>query len=471
LIHLTSDGVIEGKGDGFIYDIDPLFGVTVSDETGEYGSYMTPLGELGLVQDGHTVAGTSSNGEFFAKSYEVRDSLTGAIKAHLTNAGNLELPNGAQITIGGVPIGGGIGDQIEFEDGANSSLLDAEGLFVENGTVSQSIMTGTGIAVGNNANTSYVDLQSHGTWEAKQNGVIVSSLQLNGEIHAKSFEVRDSLTGAIKAHLTNSGGLTATGTISGQYVSGTTSVYSQSVNGGTTLFSDLSPGSLRSQTLLNNVQQSGWTFFNNGTMTQWVDPPGASPPILNMSTTSDGYWQFGMPVFFGNPANFNYLSGGDLTQGLMVSGNLTVGGKVNAVGTFDPIICELFPAHPDFEFVPGTVVVADRNSDYVMPCKEGSQTGVIGVVTPGEKVDDRGHIMVTILGYAAAFRQDGTRLEMRVKADAKYGAIRRGDLLTTSATSGHAMLAAEPKLGTIVGKALESLDSGTGEIKVMVTLQ
>jgi hypothetical protein len=419
------------------------------------------------------IAALDSTGEIIAKSFQVRDSLTGVLKAHLDNDGNLALPSGAQVTIGGVPIGsgGGIGDEIYFEDGTQSASLSADGLGVTNGTVSNSTISGTNVAVANDANSSYMDLQYDGTWEAKQNGVIVAGLQPNGEIHAKSFEVRDSLTGAIKAHLTNSGGLTATGTITGQYVTGSTSVFSQNINGSTTLFSDLSPGSIRSQTLLSNVQQAGWTLFNNGTMTQWVDPPGPTPPMLNMQTTNDGYWQFGMPVFFGNPANFNYLSGGSIAQGVMTSGNFTINGKANVTGAVDPIICELFPAHPDHSFVPGIVVVADRNSDFVIPCNDAAQSGVIGVVTPDESVDDRGHIMVTILGYAAAFRTDGTRLEMRIKADAKYGAIHRGDLLTTSATPGHAMLAADPKIGTIVGKALESLESGTGEIKVMVTLQ
>jgi len=417
------------------------------------------------------IAALDSTGEIIAKSFEVRDSVTGETKAHLTNDGNLELPEGAQVLIGGVPIGGGgVGDQIEFEDGANSSLLDAEGLSVENGTVSNSLVNGTNVAVANNANTSYMDIQYDGTWEAKQNGVVVSGLQPNGEIHAKSFEVRDSLTGAIKAHLTNAGGLTATGTVSGQYVTGTSSVYSQNINGSTTLFSDLSAGSLRSQTLVSNVQTAGWTFFNNGTMTQWVDPPGATPPMLNMQTTNDGYWQFGMPVFFGNPANFNYLSGGTAQQGIMTSGNLTVNGTLKAE-VIDPIIGEVFKTSPDYNYEPGVVIVADPNSDAYIPCFAAAQTSVVGVVTPKEKVDERGNISVTILGAASPPLEGRERLEVRVKADAKYGAIKRGDLLTTSATPGHAMLASDPKLGTIVGKALEPLENGTGEIKVMVTLQ
>jgi hypothetical protein len=66
-----------------------------------------------------------------------------------------------------------------------------------------------------------------------------------------------------------------------------------------------------------------------------------------------------------------------------------------------------------------------------------------------------------------------------VKASAENGAIRPGDLLTTSATPGHAMRASPLTLngvtfypsGVLVGKALAGLESGTGVILMLVTLQ
>ncbi len=71
-------------------------------------------------------------------------------------------------------------------------------------------------------------------------------------------------------------------------------------------------------------------------------------------------------------------------------------------------------------------------------------------------------------------RRPGARRRLRVaacKVDAGYGSVRPGDLLTTSPTPGHAMLALDPRPGTILGKALESLDAGTGLIKVLVMLR
>jgi hypothetical protein len=62
---------------------------------------------------------------------------------------------------------------------------------------------------------------------------------------------------------------------------------------------------------------------------------------------------------------------------------------------------------------------------------------------------------------------------VRIKADARFGAIRPGDLLVSSPTRGHAMRAADGKVkpGTVIGKALEALPSGRGEILALLTLQ
>ncbi len=66
-----------------------------------------------------------------------------------------------------------------------------------------------------------------------------------------------------------------------------------------------------------------------------------------------------------------------------------------------------------------------------------------------------------------------------MKVDASHVPIKRGDLLTTSPTKGHAMKTLPVgfgrveihRLGTLIGKAMEPLDFGTGLIEVFVTLQ
>jgi hypothetical protein len=54
------------------------------------------------------------------------------------------------------------------------------------------------------------------------------------------------------------------------------------------------------------------------------------------------------------------------------------------------------------------------------------------------------------------------------RVDAGYGAIRSGDLLTSSPTTGYAMRAIDVPPGTILGKALEPLETGTGTIRILV---
>jgi hypothetical protein len=58
-----------------------------------------------------------------------------------------------------------------------------------------------------------------------------------------------------------------------------------------------------------------------------------------------------------------------------------------------------------------------------------------------------------------------------VKVDATSGPIHMGDLLVASGTAGYAATSADAKLGTVIGKALGDLKSGTGLIPVMVTLK
>jgi hypothetical protein len=68
---------------------------------------------------------------------------------------------------------------------------------------------------------------------------------------------------------------------------------------------------------------------------------------------------------------------------------------------------------------------------------------------------------------------------VKVMVDARYGPVTAGDLLVSSPTPGHAMRSEPVKVGdvslhrpgTVIGKALESLAEGQGEVLVLLTLQ
>ena len=75
-------------------------------------------------------------------------------------------------------------------------------------------------------------------------------------------------------------------------------------------------------------------------------------------------------------------------------------------------------------------------------------------------IADGGALLVVTLGAYA-----------HCKVDASAAPIEVGDPLTSSASPGCARKATEPKIGSIIGKALEPLKEGTGYIAVFVNIQ
>lgn len=57
------------------------------------------------------------------------------------------------------------------------------------------------------------------------------------------------------------------------------------------------------------------------------------------------------------------------------------------------------------------------------------------------------------------------------RATTENGPIYPGDLLTSSSKPGYAMKANPPVIGSIIGKAMEPLEEGEGEILIFVTRQ
>lgn len=75
-------------------------------------------------------------------------------------------------------------------------------------------------------------------------------------------------------------------------------------------------------------------------------------------------------------------------------------------------------------------------------------------------IEQGGEVFVVTLGAYASCKVDATEAPIEV-----------GDLLTASSRPGHARKATNPRLGSIIGKALEALASGTGQIAVFVNIQ
>ena len=152
---------------------------------------------------------------------------------------------------------------------------------------------------------------------------------------------------------------------------------------------------------------------------------------------------------------------------LHVVGDITVTGNINAKYQD---VAEWVPTTQ--KLAAGTVVILDpERSNHVLASKGSYDTAVAGVISekPGLSLGEAGE------GKALV----ATTGRVKVRVDATRAPIRIGDLLVTSDVPGVAMKS-EPIVvggrkihapGTIIGKALEPLASGAGEILVLLSLQ
>jgi hypothetical protein len=164
----------------------------------------------------------------------------------------------------------------------------------------------------------------------------------------------------------------------------------------------------------------------------------------------------------------NRTTGGDVIIGTTTKpSNLTVTGTVYA--NYQDL-AEWVPAAESM--IAGTVVViSDDANNTVTASTRAYDTGVAGVVSPTPGL---------LLGTASASKAKiATTGRVKVRVDASKGPIRKGDLLVTSDRPGLAMKS-EPldvagvkmhRPGTLIGKALEPLAGGEGEILVLLSLQ
>ena len=113
---------------------------------------------------------------------------------------------------------------------------------------------------------------------------------------------------------------------------------------------------------------------------------------------------------------------------------------------------------------PGDVVVIDsEKSEHIAKSRVAFDDAVAGVVS-------------TDPAYILNADENGVPLALvgrvPVKVTAENGAIKPGDLLTTSSKPGYAMKCSPSERcnGNVIGKALEKLESGDGKINVLLSL-
>lgn len=167
---------------------------------------------------------------------------------------------------------------------------------------------------------------------------------------------------------------------------------------------------------------------------------------------------------------------GTITPGqkLTVRGNVRVESEITGL----PVVelgegldyAEGFDISESIQIPPGSVMIIDPNNPGQLTLsKYPYDSKVAGIVAGANNLGSG-----VKLGTGQFDCDVALAGRVYCNVDATYGAISPGDLLTTSPTSGHAMIVKDNSKaqGAILGKAMESLDKGQkGQILVLVTLQ
>lgn len=209
-----------------------------------------------------------------------------------------------------------------------------------------------------------------------------------------------------------------------------------------------------------SINASGGLCMNGDCRTTW--PSGGGTSQWTTSGSNIFYNDGNVGIGTGSPTSKLHVAGDG-----RVTGNFTVDGNIAAKYQD---VAEWVPAAT--QLAVGTVVVLDATiSNHVISSNSSYDTRVAGVISGqpgivlGEKSDNK--VLVATTG------------RVRVKVDATNGPIQIGDLLVTGNREGFAMKSLPVEIGgvhmhrpgTLIGKALEPLASGTGEILVLLSLQ
>lgn len=222
-----------------------------------------------------------------------------------------------------------------------------------------------------------------------------------------------------------------------------------------------------------------FNFLEGGTTVMTVNLSQYTPLVVNGN--------FAVVNGFGNEQAYmgGDGSGGDVQFGSLNSSIDNVAFYNAAKSTYMHIYCssitieggadlaEPFKMTAGKDEIPqGAVVVIDeQNPGHLKMSDQGYDTHVAGVVSGANGINPG--IQMQQQGVLDGGKNVALTGRVYVQADTANGAIKPGDLLTTSRTPGHAMKVTDHAraAGAILGKAMTGLSDGSGMVLVLVTLQ
>ncbi len=193
--------------------------------------------------------------------------------------------------------------------------------------------------------------------------------------------------------------------------------------------------------------------------------------VVGISTSGNGIWGqtegAGVGVLGTSTGGIGVFGKGGKLAGFF-EGDIEVTGEVKLTGGND--VAENFSvSHPN-SVLPGCVMTFNEDGS-VRACNKSYDKKVAGVISGA------GHYKPGLILGKEETKMDSMPIALMGKvfcwADADYGSIEVGDMLTTSATQGHAMKAIDSfsAFGAVIGKALKPLLAGKGLIPVLIALQ
>ncbi|MBZ4021746.1 hypothetical protein CKO11_04640 [Rhodobacter sp. TJ_12] len=222
-------------------------------------------------------------------------------------------------------------------------------------------------------------------------------------------------------------------------------------------------------TLKTTTGHNAFTFNGQGA-NMTVGTTGADGNITVKSSANEA-----AIVMNGNAAQI--IVGGVGTNGDIVMRNnlnedtLLINGSAGDIQFLNADFAEEFTVQEDALAValPGTVMAMD-DEGLLVPATQAYDTAVIGVVAGGGRYKPA---LVLDRQGGAARKSIAMVGKVMVQLSAHNGAIRPGDLLTSSEITGVAMKVTDRDraLGAVIGKAMGRLDAGTDLVPVLVNLQ